>query len=147
MTDFTIRKIRDLRELSDPPGPRPKPDPDEERAARDARFAEIQALIATLDRKRWVGLPRFRRSAVPAVTLRRCLARKTGPGPSSVPGILLPPRITVLVALAGFRANRRISSESARSERDRGLWEKRCSAYEEIIGDILRPASAEGEDP
>jgi hypothetical protein len=52
MTDFTIREIRDLRELSDPPGPRPKPDPDEERAARDARFAEIQALIATLDRKR-----------------------------------------------------------------------------------------------
>jgi hypothetical protein len=52
MTDFTIREIRDLRELSDPPGPRPEPDPDEERAARDARFAEIQALIATLDRKR-----------------------------------------------------------------------------------------------
>jgi hypothetical protein len=47
MTDFTIREIRDLRELSDPPGPRPEPDPDpdEEKAARDARFAEIQALI------------------------------------------------------------------------------------------------------
>ena len=52
MTDFTIREIQDLRELSDPPGPRPEPDPDEEKAARDARFAEIQALIARLDRKR-----------------------------------------------------------------------------------------------
>ena len=41
---------------------------------------------------------------------------------------------TVLVALAGFRANRRISSESAQAERDRGLWEKRCATYEEIIG-------------
>ena len=35
MTDFTIREIRDLRELSDPPAPRPEPDPDEEKAARD----------------------------------------------------------------------------------------------------------------
>ena len=41
---------------------------------------------------------------------------------------------TVWVAIAGFRANRRISSESARAERDRGLWEKRCAAYEEILG-------------
>jgi len=45
MTDVTIREIRDLRELADPPAPRPEPDPDEEKAARDARFAEIQALI------------------------------------------------------------------------------------------------------
>ena len=45
MTDFTIREIRDLRELSDPPGLRPEPDPDEEKAARDARFTEIQALM------------------------------------------------------------------------------------------------------
>ena len=52
MTDFTIREIRDLRELSDLPGPRPEPDPDEEKAARDVRFAEIQALIAMLDRRR-----------------------------------------------------------------------------------------------
>jgi hypothetical protein len=41
---------------------------------------------------------------------------------------------TVWVAIAGFRANRRISSESAQAERDRGLWEKRCAAYEEILG-------------
>ena len=41
---------------------------------------------------------------------------------------------TVWVAIAGFRANRRISSESARAEQDRGLWEKRCAAYEEILG-------------
>lgn len=40
---------------------------------------------------------------------------------------------TVWVAIAGFRANRRISSESAQAERDRGLWEKRCAAYEEIL--------------
>ena len=45
MTDFTIREIRDLRELSDPPVPHPESDPDEEKAARDVRFAEIQALI------------------------------------------------------------------------------------------------------
>jgi hypothetical protein len=45
MTDVTIREIRDLRELTDPPAPRPEPDPDKEKAARDARFAEIQALI------------------------------------------------------------------------------------------------------
>jgi hypothetical protein len=49
MTEFTIREIRDLRELSDPPGLRAEPDPDVEKAARDARFAEIQALIARLD--------------------------------------------------------------------------------------------------
>jgi hypothetical protein len=45
MTDVTIREIRNLRELADPPAPRPEPDPDKEKAARDARFAEIQALI------------------------------------------------------------------------------------------------------
>ena len=45
MTDVTIREIRDLRELAEPPAPRPEPDPDKEKAARDARFAEIQALI------------------------------------------------------------------------------------------------------
>ena len=41
---------------------------------------------------------------------------------------------TVWVAIVGFRANRTISSESAQAERDRGLWEKRCAAYEEVIG-------------
>jgi hypothetical protein len=45
MTDVTIRELQDLRELSDPPAPRPEPDPDKEEAVRDARFAEIQALI------------------------------------------------------------------------------------------------------
>jgi hypothetical protein len=38
------------------------------------------------------------------------------------------------VAIAGFRANRHISQESYQAERARALWEKRCSAYEEIIG-------------
>jgi hypothetical protein len=41
---------------------------------------------------------------------------------------------TVWVAIAGFRANRRIFSESTQAERDKGLWEKRCAAYEEILG-------------
>ena len=49
MTDVTIREIQDLRELSDPPAPDLEPDPAKEKAARDARFAEIQALIARLD--------------------------------------------------------------------------------------------------
>jgi hypothetical protein len=41
---------------------------------------------------------------------------------------------TVWVAIAGFRANQRISSESAKAERDKALWEKRCATYEEILG-------------
>jgi hypothetical protein len=45
MTDVTIREIQDMREVSDPPTPRPEPDPEKDKAARDARFAEIQALI------------------------------------------------------------------------------------------------------
>ena len=45
MTDVTIREIRDLRELAEPPALRPEPDPDKEKAARDARFPEIQVLI------------------------------------------------------------------------------------------------------
>ncbi len=49
MTDVTIRELQDLRELSDPPAPppapHPEPAPEKEKAARDARFAEIQALI------------------------------------------------------------------------------------------------------
>jgi hypothetical protein len=45
MTDVRIREIQDLRELSDPPEPRPEPDPAKEKAARDTRVAEIQALI------------------------------------------------------------------------------------------------------
>ncbi len=46
MTDFTIREIQDLRQLSDPPGPRPEADPDEEKAAREAALADALALIA-----------------------------------------------------------------------------------------------------
>jgi hypothetical protein len=45
MIDVTIREIQDLRELSEPPAPHPEPDPDEEKAAHDARLAEIQTLI------------------------------------------------------------------------------------------------------
>jgi hypothetical protein len=49
MTDVTIREIRDLRELSDPPATRPEPDPDKEKAAREAALADALALIARLD--------------------------------------------------------------------------------------------------
>jgi len=49
MTDITIREIRDLRELSDPPATRPEPDPDKEKAAREAALADALALIARLD--------------------------------------------------------------------------------------------------
>jgi hypothetical protein len=49
MTDVTIREIRDLRELSDPPAFRPEPDPDKEKAAREAALADALALIARLD--------------------------------------------------------------------------------------------------
>ena len=49
MTHVTIREIQDMREVSDPPTPRPEPDPEKDKAARDARFAEIQSLIARLD--------------------------------------------------------------------------------------------------
>ena len=41
---------------------------------------------------------------------------------------------TVWVAIVGLRANQRIFSESTQAERDKGLWEKRCAAYEEILG-------------
>jgi hypothetical protein len=41
---------------------------------------------------------------------------------------------TVWVAIAGFRANRRIFSESAQAERARSLQEKQWAAYEEILG-------------
>ena len=46
MTDFTIREIRDLRELAEPPAPRPEPDFDKEKAAREAALADALALIA-----------------------------------------------------------------------------------------------------
>jgi len=49
MTDITIREIRDLRELSDPPASRSEPDPDKEKAAREAALADALALIARLD--------------------------------------------------------------------------------------------------
>ena len=49
MTDVTIREIRDLRELSDPPATRPEPDPDKEKAAHEAALADALALIARLD--------------------------------------------------------------------------------------------------
>ena len=51
MTDFTIREIRDLRELSDPPVPRPEPNAQDEKAEREAALADALALIAKFDRE------------------------------------------------------------------------------------------------
>jgi hypothetical protein len=44
MTDVTIREIRDLRELSDPPGP--GPEPDDAKAAGEELLAEAHAMLA-----------------------------------------------------------------------------------------------------
>ncbi len=52
MTDFTIREIRDLRELSDPPAPRPEPSAQDKKAGREAALADALALIAKLDQER-----------------------------------------------------------------------------------------------
>jgi hypothetical protein len=46
MTDVTIREIRDLRELAEPPAPRPEPDPDDTKAAGEDLLAAAQAMIA-----------------------------------------------------------------------------------------------------
>jgi hypothetical protein len=46
MTDVTIREIRDLRELAEPPAPRPEPDPDDAKAAGEELLAEAHAMLA-----------------------------------------------------------------------------------------------------
>lgn len=46
MTDVTIREIRDLRELSDPPAPRPEPEPDDAKTAGEELLAEAHAMLA-----------------------------------------------------------------------------------------------------
>jgi hypothetical protein len=46
MTDVTIREIRDLRELAEPPAPRPGPDPDDAKAAGEELLAEAHAMLA-----------------------------------------------------------------------------------------------------
>lgn len=51
MTDFTIREIRDLRELSDLPGPRTERNAQDEIAEREAALANALALIAKFDRE------------------------------------------------------------------------------------------------
>jgi hypothetical protein len=51
MTDVTIREIRDLRELSDPPAPRPESSVQDEKAEREAALANALALIAKFDRE------------------------------------------------------------------------------------------------
>ena len=51
MTDFTIREIRDLRELSDPPAPHPEPIAQDRKTEREAALANALALIAKFDRE------------------------------------------------------------------------------------------------
>jgi hypothetical protein len=51
MTDVTIREIQDLRELSDPPAPRPERSVQDEKAEREAALANALALIAKFDRE------------------------------------------------------------------------------------------------
>ena len=51
MTDVTIREIRDLRELADPPAPRPERSPQDEKAEREATLADALALIAKFDQE------------------------------------------------------------------------------------------------
>jgi hypothetical protein len=46
MTDVTIREIRDLRELAEPPAPRPKAEPDDAKAAGEELLAEAHAMLA-----------------------------------------------------------------------------------------------------
>jgi hypothetical protein len=46
MTDVTIREMRDLRELAEPPAPRPEPEPEDARAAGEELLAEAQAMLA-----------------------------------------------------------------------------------------------------
>jgi hypothetical protein len=45
MTDVTIREIRDLRELAEPPAPRPDPEPDDAKAAGEELLAGAQAML------------------------------------------------------------------------------------------------------
>jgi hypothetical protein len=51
MTDFTIREIQDLRELAEPPAPRPERNAQDEKAEREAALANALALIAKFDRE------------------------------------------------------------------------------------------------
>ena len=46
MTDVTIREIRDLRELAEPPAPLPEPEPDDVKAAGEELLAEAHAMLA-----------------------------------------------------------------------------------------------------
>jgi hypothetical protein len=41
---------------------------------------------------------------------------------------------TVSVAVAGFRANRHIATDATEDARKRAMWEKKCAAYEDILG-------------
>ena len=49
MADVTIREIRDLRELAEPPAPRPEPAPDEAKAAGEDLLAAAQVMLARND--------------------------------------------------------------------------------------------------
>ncbi len=51
MTDVTIREIWDLRELAEPPAPRPGRSAQDEKAEREAALADALALIAKFDQE------------------------------------------------------------------------------------------------
>jgi len=51
MTDVTIRETWDLRQLSDPPAPRPERSAQDEKDEREAALANALALIAKFDRE------------------------------------------------------------------------------------------------
>ena len=51
MTDFTIRPIRDLRELTDPPASYPERSAEEKQAEREAALADALALLAKLHKE------------------------------------------------------------------------------------------------
>jgi hypothetical protein len=51
MTDVTIREIWDLRELAEPPAPRPVRSAQDEKADREATLANALALIAKFDQE------------------------------------------------------------------------------------------------
>jgi len=48
MTDVTIRELRDLRELAEPPAPNSEPEPVDAKAKGEDLLAEARAMLAGL---------------------------------------------------------------------------------------------------
>ena len=51
MTDVTIREVWDLREVSEPPAPRPDRSAQDDKAEREAALANALTLIAKFDQE------------------------------------------------------------------------------------------------